>query len=76
MISKADHIKYILSRPILIGGVAKWVVILKQYDLVYMPQKVVRGQELVNFLANHPIPDTWELNDDLGLVLFMGILQE
>ena len=29
------------------------------------PQKAVKGQALTDFLADHPIPDDWELNDDL-----------
>ena len=41
VISKADLIKYILSRPVLSGRLsgqlAKWAVILEQYDLVYLP---------------------------------------
>jgi len=65
VISKANHIKYILSRPIWNGQLAKWAVILKQYDLVYVPQRAVEGQPLADFLADHPIPDDWELNDDL-----------
>ena len=65
VISKADPVKYILSRPVLSGRLAKWVVILEQYDLVYLPQKAVKGQVLADFLADHPIPDEWELNDDL-----------
>jgi len=36
VISKADLIKYILSRPVLYGRLAKWVVILEQYDLVHV----------------------------------------
>ena len=44
---------------------AKWAVILKQYDLVYVPQRATKGQALADFLADHPIPDDWELNDDL-----------
>jgi len=43
VISKADPIKYILSRPILSRQLAKWVVILKQYDLIYVPQKAIKG---------------------------------
>jgi len=39
--------------------------ILKQYDLVYVPQRAVKGQALADFLAGRPIPDDWELNDDL-----------
>ena len=65
VISKADLIKYILSRPVLSGRLAKWVVILEQYDLVYVPQKAVKGQTLADFLADHPIADEWELNDNL-----------
>ena len=36
VISKADPIKCILSRPVLYGRLAKWVVILEQYDLVHV----------------------------------------
>ena len=25
----------------------------------------MKGQALADFLANHPIPDDWELSDDL-----------
>jgi len=57
VISKAYCKKYILSRPILNGQLTKWVVILKQYDIVYVPQRAVKGQTLADFLADHPIPD-------------------
>ena len=30
-----------------------------------MSQKAVKGPALADFLAVHPIPDEWELNDDL-----------
>jgi len=63
VISKADPIKYVLSRPVLSGRLAKWAIILELYDLVYVPQKAVKGQALADFLADHP--DEWELNDDL-----------
>ena len=36
----------------------------QQYDLAYVPQKVVKGQALADFLANHPIPFDWEFSDD------------
>jgi len=65
VIFKADPIKYILSRPVLSGRLAKWTVILEQYDLVYIPRKAIKGQVLADFLADHPIPDEWEINDDL-----------
>jgi len=30
-----------------------------------MPQKVIKGQALVDFLADHRVPNNWELSDDL-----------
>jgi len=65
VVSKADPIKYILSRPILNERLAKWAVILKQYDLVYVLQRAVKGHALADFLVDHPIPDDWEPVDDL-----------
>jgi len=40
-------------------------VILKQYGIVFLLQRAIKGQALANFLADHLIPDDWELNDDL-----------
>ncbi|TYK28245.1 ty3-gypsy retrotransposon protein [Cucumis melo var. makuwa] len=37
LVAKADPIKYVLSRPIIWGHLAKWVVLLQQYDIVYIP---------------------------------------
>ncbi|XP_074299717.1 uncharacterized protein LOC141630871 [Silene latifolia] len=46
VVSKADPIKYILSRPVLSRRLAKWEMLLKQYDLVFVPQKTVKGQAI------------------------------
>ena len=35
--AKTDPIKYVLSRPVISGWLAKWAVILQQYDIVYVP---------------------------------------
>ncbi|XP_021843903.1 uncharacterized protein [Spinacia oleracea] len=65
VISKADPIKYILSRPVLSGRLAKWIIFIKQYDIVYVPQKSEKGQEIADFFADHPVPPEWELSVDL-----------
>ncbi|TYK06279.1 uncharacterized protein E5676_scaffold157G00630 [Cucumis melo var. makuwa] len=65
LVAKADLVKYILSRPVISGRLAKWAIILQQYDIVYIPQKAVKGQALADFLADHPVPSNWKLCDDL-----------
>ncbi|KAL0552168.1 hypothetical protein IC582_011265 [Cucumis melo] len=65
LVAKADPVKYILSRPVISGRLAKWAIILQQYDIVYIPQKAVKGQALADFLVDHPVPSNWKLCDDL-----------
>ena len=57
--------KYILSRPVLSGRLAKWVVILQGDDIVYIRQREIKGQAFVDFLPDHPAPFDWEFSDDL-----------
>ena len=54
-----------MFKPILSGRLAKWALLLQEFEIIYIPQKVIKRQALANFLANHPIPDDWELSDDL-----------
>ena len=65
LISKANPIKYVMSRPVLSDRLARWYLQLQQFEIVYVPQKAVKGQVLADFLADHPIPAEWELSDDL-----------
>ena len=55
-ISKIDSLKYLMTRPMLTGRLAKWVIILTEFDITYTPQKAIKGQALADFLAEHPIP--------------------
>jgi hypothetical protein len=50
---------------VLSGRLAKWAMLLSQFDIKYVPQKAVKGQALANFLAAHPIPDDFPIDDDL-----------
>ncbi|XP_055960921.1 uncharacterized protein LOC126674900 [Mercurialis annua] len=64
LISKAGLIKYVMSKPVLSGRLAKWALLLQKFDISYVSQKAVKGQALADFLADPPIPDNWEFSND------------
>ena len=64
LVAKIDPVKYVLSRAIMSGRLAKWAVAFQEFEIVYVPQKAIKGQGLANFLADHPILADWELSDD------------
>ena len=37
LISCADLIKYIMSKPVLSGHLARWSVVFNQYEIIYIP---------------------------------------
>ncbi|KAG9453148.1 hypothetical protein H6P81_006052 [Aristolochia fimbriata] len=64
LISRADPLKYVMSRPMLSGRLAKWAL-FSEFEINFIPQKAVKGQGLANFLAGHPIPTKWEVSENL-----------
>ncbi|GKV47484.1 hypothetical protein SLEP1_g54386 [Rubroshorea leprosula] len=76
LISKADPLKYIMSKPMLFSRLVKWALLLSEFEIIYVPQKAIKGQALADFLADHPIPAKWELSKDLldEEVFFVDVL--
>ncbi|XP_019261758.1 PREDICTED: uncharacterized protein LOC109239622 [Nicotiana attenuata] len=66
LVSRANPIKFIISKPVLSDRLARWYLQFQQFEIVYVPQKAVKGQALADFLADHPIPNNWELSDELN----------
>ncbi|KAM1929819.1 hypothetical protein ACFX13_031327 [Malus domestica] len=65
LVAKADPVRYVMSKPVLAGRLAEWALLLNQYEIIYVPAKVVKGQALADFLADHQIPADWKISDDL-----------
>ncbi len=57
LISRTDPIKYVFESPFIPGRLAKWQVILSQYNIVYMTRKAVKGSVIADLLAENPIND-------------------
>ncbi|KAG9442619.1 hypothetical protein H6P81_018473 [Aristolochia fimbriata] len=53
-----------MSRPILSGRLAKWMLLLSEFDINSVPQHAIKGQALANFLADHPVSAKWELTEE------------
>ena len=51
LISKMDPVKYIFEKPALTGRIARWQVLLSEFDIVYVTQKVVKGSALADYLS-------------------------
>ncbi|XP_006579212.1 uncharacterized protein [Glycine max] len=52
-----DPVKYIFEKPVLTGQIARWQVLLSEFDIVYVTQKAIKGSTLVDYLAQQPIND-------------------
>ena len=48
------------------GRLAKWVILLSQYEMQFLPQSTVKGQAVTNFLAEHPDSRATKFYEDLS----------
>jgi len=46
-----DPVKYIFEKPALTGWIARWKVLLSEFDIVYVTQKAIKGSTLADYLA-------------------------
>jgi hypothetical protein len=53
VVCKEDVVWYMLSLPILKGRIRKWILALTEFDLRYELAKVVKGQAIADFVAQH-----------------------
>ena len=49
-----DPINYIFEKPALIGKIAQWQVLLSKFDILFVTQKVIKGQAIADYLADYP----------------------
>ncbi|XP_070017639.1 uncharacterized protein [Nicotiana sylvestris] len=53
-------LKYIFERPMPIEKLAKGQILLSEFDIIYVTQKVVKGQGLADHLAENPMGGEYE----------------
>ncbi|GAU10388.1 hypothetical protein TSUD_420560, partial [Trifolium subterraneum] len=57
LISKMDPIRYIFEKAALTGRIARWQMLLSEYDIEYRTQKAIKGSILADHLAHQPVED-------------------
>ena len=57
LISKMDPIKYIFENPALTGRIARWHMLLSEYDIEYRTQKAIKSSALADYLAYQLVDD-------------------
>ena len=55
LISKINPLKYMLSITILVGCLAKWVMLLSEYEIQYIDRKAIKGQTIADHLEDAPL---------------------
>ena len=62
VISRVNPLWLLMTSPSsLNSGLVKWVILLSQYEMQFMPQNAIKAQAVVDFLADHPVPETSKL---------------
>lgn len=70
----ADDLCHLLSQPIKDSydkaeitkcRLAKWALLFSPYDIHFISQKSMEGQEIADFIAEHPISKNAKLHDDI-----------
>ncbi|XP_040942235.1 uncharacterized protein [Gossypium hirsutum] len=59
-----DPLKYLMESAALNGRMARWQILLSEFDVVYVNQKAVKGSAIAEFLASRALDDYEPLNFD------------
>ncbi|XP_070014219.1 uncharacterized protein [Nicotiana sylvestris] len=56
---KMDPLKYIFQKTIPTGRLAKWQILLTEFDIVYVTRTAMKAQALADHLAENPVDDEY-----------------
>jgi ribonuclease HI len=54
LVSRMDPIKYIFEKPALTGKIARWQVLLSEFDILFVARKAIKGQAIADYLVDYP----------------------
>jgi len=66
VISRVNPLRILMTKPSFLNfKLANWAILLSQYDMTFIPQKAIKGQALVDFLAAHPVSESSKLHEGI-----------
>ena len=75
LIAKLDPIKYVFEKPSLSGRVARWQVLLSEFDILYVSQKAIKESTIADFLAERANEEYEPMSFDFPNEDLMAVLQ-
>ena len=76
LISKMDPVKYIFEKSALTGRIARWQILLSEFDIVYVTQKAIKGSTLADYLAQQPLQDYRPMHPEFPDEDIMALFEE
>ncbi|XP_058775307.1 uncharacterized protein LOC131649565 [Vicia villosa] len=64
LISRMDPLKYVFEKQALTGRIARWQMLLSEYDIQYVTQKAIKGSVLAEHLAHQPLEEYQSMKFD------------
>ena len=52
LVSRLDSLRYLFDRPVLTSRLMRWLVLLIEFDIQYVTQKLVKGSVVTDHLAS------------------------
>ena len=66
LVSRLDPLRYLFDRPVLTTRLMRWLVLLTEFDIQYVTQKVIKGSVLADHLASLPVTDSRVIDNDFS----------
>lgn len=64
LISKLDPLKYMMESTALNGRMARWQILLSEFDIIYVSQKAIKESVIADSLASRALEDYKPLDFD------------
>ena len=73
LIARLDPLKYLMEKPVQDGKIAKWVLLLSEFDIKYVTQNSMKGRATTDHLAYCSPEEDEEIQGDFLDEDIMGI---